>query len=438
MKISSPPIWQKAVRLIASSSAAFLLLVLVMYGLRTSAATVPNHPVQPPEGGPKLSTSVKQVTPTLANTSGETLYYVIELRNTGSYTATSTTLVDPIPANTTYNHDAQASRGPNPSFNGSEVSWTGDVGFDETVVISLSVSVDSTYQGSIQNTAVISQSLISQPVTVTAETTVTDSPILAIGKRSEPAKPGANQPLTYTLVVTNLGQAASGLTVTLTDKVPADTVLRSVGTDGSSSAGGESVEFVRSVSLDFGETSVFTFSVDVGNVLSGTVITNDDYVVTSDQTELTAGAVHTTTVVDPILSLSKEAWPEPPGSNREMTYTLTLLNQGSLATGITVTDDVPAGATYLRGGDHDGGVVSWDWPRLDTGEAAYFTYTVFISDVAEVPVINSNYEACSGEGACGAGEVITHVVGGPNFVASGLSIPLPKSPAGVQDRSRQL
>ena len=50
-----------------------------------------------------------------------------------------------------------------------------------------------------------------------------------------------------------------------------------------------------------------------------------------------------------------------------MTYTLTVLNKGSLATHPVVTDTVPAGVTYLRGGTLTGNTVSWVLPDLDTG-----------------------------------------------------------------------
>jgi hypothetical protein len=50
-----------------------------------------------------------------------------------------------------------------------------------------------------------------------------------------------------------------------------------------------------------------------------------------------------TTVLDPILFLYKETDPFPPGSNRQMVYTLTVFNKGSLATGLVVSDTIPAG-----------------------------------------------------------------------------------------------
>lgn len=387
-------------------------------------------PIDPPDGYPKLSLSVKTVTPTLAGVGGQTLYYAVEIQNTGAYTAHDVALSDPIPKNTTYTGDAQASSGPAPTVGGGALSWTGDVGFDATVVISFSVDVDAGFEGTINNTATITQPDIPEPITVSAETVVTDSPILAIAKTSEPAKPGANKPLTYTLVVTNVGQPAVDLSLTVEDDVPDNTALRTVGPDGSSNPPQTTVTWNRTASLDTGETTVFTFSVDVGDVSSGTVILNDSYTVDSPETDLTAGEPYTTTVIDPIFHLSKEVWPDPPGSNREMTYTLSLVNRGSLATDLTITDRVPAGVTYLRGGSESGGVVSWDWPALDTGESADFTYTVSISNVANFAVVNDNYGVCSAEDVCAAGQPLSNTVRPAAFDVSVFIDPIAKKPGG--------
>ena len=71
-------------------------------------------------------------------------------------------------------------------------------------------------------------------------------------------------------------------------------------------------------------------------------------------------------MIDPIFILSKSIFPDPPGSNSEMIYTLTLLNLGSKATDLVITDTVPEGVDYRRGGTYSDGVVTWELPSLDT------------------------------------------------------------------------
>jgi uncharacterized repeat protein (TIGR01451 family) len=407
-----------------------ILSVITVAGLQANSRVAKADPFPPPEGYPKLRFSHKTVTPTLTSSGGTTLAYEIVIRNTGAYTAEGTSLTDVMPLGTTYNNDGQASTGPPPTFSNGTLAWTGDVGFDASVVVRFSVVLTPGVLGRVENTALISQTLLSQPVTVTAVTTVTDVPILNIRKFSAPRIPGANKPLTYSLAVVNQGQPAINLPITVTDDVPADTTLRSVGQGGIPSPAGDVITWTQSVSLGLGERNIFTFSVDVDDVTSGTVITNESYQVSGQGVGLSVGEPYTVTVLDPIFFLSKSVWPDPPGSNREMTYTLSLLNKGSTATDLLITDQVPAGVTYERGGAYAAGLVSWSLPKLETDESATFTFTVSISDVADIPVVNDNYEVCSSEGVCQVGEPLTSLVLGPTFEAWAELDPIAKKPGG--------
>ncbi len=409
---------------------AWALLALALWGLAAQPQGIRADPIEPPAGYPKFNLSVKNVTPTLAPTGGVTLTYVIQIRNTGAYGAIGASLTDVIPAGTSYNGDAQSSVPPPPTYADGVLSWNGDVGFDATVVVSFSVTVSPSLVGTVANTAVLDHPLLARAVSVTAETVVTDLPIFHLGKSALPPKPGANKPLTYTLVVTNTGQPALNLPITVTDRVPFDTTLLHVGQDGVTNPAGDVVTWTRRVTLDLDETTFFTFSVVVSDVLSGSIVTNDDYQVAGAGSGVAAGEPYTVTIVDPILLLSKELWPDPPGSNRETTYTLTLLNVGSEATGLVVQDQVPLGVEYRRGGSFSGGVVSWTWPRLDTGESAQFTYTVYVSNVIGVVLVNDVYQACCAEGVCQAGEVLTSVVAGPTFQVLAKVDPIAHKPGG--------
>jgi uncharacterized repeat protein (TIGR01451 family) len=409
--------------------AAIGVLGVVLFG-RGEMSTVLAAPIPPPEGYPKLNLSTKVVSPTLAHRGGATLSYQIEIINTGAYAAEGVSFIDLIPANTVYNGDAHASSAPAPAFSGNSVTWNGNVGFDASVLISFSVTVSPTFTGKIQNQAGITAPLIVRPITVTAETVVTDLPILEIDKTSTPTKPGANKPLTYFLIVTNRGQIASGLSVTVTDHLPVNTTLLNLGPDGTASLAGDVVTWTRSVDLDTGVSSVFTYSVTVNNVPSGTVISNQQYQVSSPLTGVSAGDPYTVTVVKPILSIGKTISPDPPGSNRPISYTLTVLNMGSLATNLVVRDHLPAGVTYVSGGNYLNGEVSWTLPSLDTGEYARFSFNASIGDVAGVHVLNSDYSVCSGEGVCASGPLLDSLVNGPTFEATAALKPIAKKPGG--------
>jgi uncharacterized repeat protein (TIGR01451 family) len=403
----------------------FAICALMLLALRGPVLSVQAAPL--PGGVPKLSLSTKTVTPTVAAVGGATLTYTLELINTGAITATATTLTDVLPAATTYVSGSVQTSGGTALVQNGVLTWTGDVGFDSSVTIELSVDVSPMFTGTLTNTAVISQALISTPISVSAETVVTDVPLLSIAKASAPAVPGPNKTLLYTLTVANQGQDAVNLPITVTDQVPVSTTLATVGDDGV--AQGTTITWTRSVTLALAETTEFTFSVLIDDVVSGTVIANTDYGV-DGPAGLITGTVYTVTVVDPIFSLVKHTDPDPPGSNREMTYTLTLFNAGSLATDLVITDRVPAGATYVRGGAFASGVVSWTWPSLNTDEAVEFTFTVAISDVAGFPLLNNHYRVCSAEGVCQPGRPVTSPVTGPVFEAVAYLNPIAKKPGG--------
>jgi uncharacterized repeat protein (TIGR01451 family) len=419
----------RAVSLALIFAAALLLVCGAMLFARATAGRVYAAPIPPPAGYPKLSLSTKSVQPELALPGGATLKYQIEILNTGATAANGTTLADLIPAHTSYLGDAQASAGTT-NVSDNLLTWSGDVGFDSSVLVSFSVKVDAAFKGTITNTAVISQAQISHPVSATARTVVTDQPIFTIGKTGSPDKPGPGKPLTYALKVTNIGQPASGLAATVSDLLPQNTIFLKAGSGGQTSPNQRTVNWNPTLNLGTGASSVFTYSVTVADVPSGTVLTNDHYQVSSTPTGASYGQPYTMTVVDPQFFISKVTWPDPPGSNRELTYTLTILNRGSLATDLVVTDRLPTGVTYKRGGSLQSGTVRWTLPELDSGQKADFSYTVSVGDVAEVPIVNSDYKVCSAEGICQSGAPLTSLVKGPTFAANLWLDPIAKKPGG--------
>jgi uncharacterized repeat protein (TIGR01451 family) len=267
----------------------FLFTLAVLAALGDDAPLAHADPIPPPEGYPKLTLSAKTVSPTLAHTGQITLSYIIEIRNTGAYTAAGTTLSDTIPLSTTYNGDASASAGITPTFSAGVLAWEGDVGFDETVVIRYSLSITPAFSGTVRNTAVISQPLIAEPVVVTAETLVTDDPVLTIEKTASPSIPGANKNMIYTITVGNIGQPAINLPITVTDAVPLSTTFGEAGQGGLYYLATNEVVWQQNVNLETGEMTHFAFSVEVGDVPSGTIISNESYQVATAGGDVSAG-----------------------------------------------------------------------------------------------------------------------------------------------------
>ena len=133
--IASNLLFRKVARLSVVMISGVTLLIVYIIAMRSNAQNVNAALIDPPEGYPKFILSTMSVNPTLANTGGETLDYIIKIRNTGAYIGINTILSDTIPQGTTYNNDANSSGGGKFTFANGVLEWVGDVGFDSTVSI---------------------------------------------------------------------------------------------------------------------------------------------------------------------------------------------------------------------------------------------------------------------------------------------------------------
>ena len=151
--------------------------------------------------------------------------------------------------------------------------------------------------------------------------------------------------LTYTLTVSNAGpQPATG--VVATDTLPAGVTLVSA-SPGCTDASGTVTCAIGS--LANGATAVRTIEVRTPAVPG--VITNTATVHGNEADPSTANnsATVTTTILDPAdLSVTVKDAPDPVVAGRTLTYTLTVRNAGpDPATGVVVTDTLPAGVTFV-------------------------------------------------------------------------------------------
>jgi uncharacterized repeat protein (TIGR01451 family) len=301
---------------------------------------------------------------------GSYLTYFIELKNHGPDAASAVTLTDAIPAGTTFVSLTQ-SYGPtftctHPSAGGtgtvtctraSLAAWALAkfrlvVEVDESVPAGTSISnvaaVTSTttdpYPGNNRDTELTTVKAAAADLSVTK----TDSP--------DPVDAGSN--ITYTITVRSYGPC-NARDVTLRDAVPVGTTFVSFTapsgwTTTTPPAGGTGVVTATTPKLMNGASATFTLVVNVNEALPAGTITNTATVQssTNDPNPANNSATATTSVNAKVvladLSVVKTDSPDPVTAGNNITYTITVNNAGpSAASNVTLTDEVPAGTTFV-------------------------------------------------------------------------------------------
>lgn len=184
------------------------------------------------------------------------------------------------------------------------------------------------------------------------ETTV-NAPHLDLVKKSGGAFT-VGQPASYTIVVTNNGQAATSAAAIVEDTIPAGLVI-GTSMPSACTANGQVVSCTIPAGLAIGGQANFTVTVTPDASLNGQQVTNHANVTGGGDATCPASgtrAAHcdgstTNTVSAPQLNLTKSATPTSFTVGQEGTYTLTVTNSGTAATNgdTVVSDTIPAGLT---------------------------------------------------------------------------------------------
>lgn len=300
---------------------------------------------------------------------GGNITYTITFANNGPNDAQTVSVTDAVPANTTF-VSAAVTTGTGWSTSAPSVGGTGNVIFSkptvisgETAVFTVVVNVNAnTPNGTVINDNAVAASTTTDPApgnnTGTAMTNVLTSADLAVTKTDSPDPVAAGNNITYTVNFVNNGPS-DAQTVTVTDAVPANATFVSAlvstgsGWGVSAPAGGGTGNVVFSkATVAAGESAVFTIVVNINpGTPSGTVITNNA-VAASATTDPTpgnnTGSTTTTIQAQADLAVTKTDSPDPVIAGNNITYTINLINNGpSTAANVTVTDAVPANATFV-------------------------------------------------------------------------------------------
>ncbi len=291
-------------------------------------------------------------------TAGSNITYTLMVTNNGPSAADNTTLVVPIPANTTFVSFA------------APAGWTctnPNTGTGNVVCNSLNMpgSTSATFTFAVKVTAgtangtvitgrasAASSALDPNSLNNTATTTTivgTTGPNLSVTNVPSPDPVQAGNNITYTQVVTNTGTTAA-TAGTFTEATPANTTFVSITPPaGWTCPGG--VPPCTDPSVGAGASGTFTvvYKVNTG-VASGTTITDTATVNAGNQSFGANSAIATDivgTAAQADLALTTATSPSSVLSGNDITYTQTVSNNGpAAATGVSFSEATPANTTY--------------------------------------------------------------------------------------------
>lgn len=305
-------------------------------------------------------------------TPGGTVAYTLNYANNGNQGATGVTLSETVPANSTFNAGASTAGWVCVPDNNAGSTCTLTIG----AVAGGGGSGSATFAVTVVNPVPAGVTQISNTATVADDgangadptpannsgsdtTPVTATPDLSISKNDGGATGTPGGVVAYTLTYTNTGnQGATG--VTLTDVVPANTVFN----PGASTAGwacapdnnaGSTCTLAIGTVAGGGATGSATFAVTVVNPvpagvtqISNTASVADDGANGADPTPGNNSDTDTTPInATPDLTITKDDGGITAEPGDPITYTLNYANVGNQnATGVTITDIVPANTTF--------------------------------------------------------------------------------------------
>jgi uncharacterized repeat protein (TIGR01451 family) len=300
---------------------------------------------------------------------GQQFHYTIIVTNNGPDNATDVQVTDGIPDGLTFN-SSTASQG---TYNHNTEIWNiGTLASGASAILQLFVTPTSSVAGTLVTK---NATLINTNDTSGATVTVAGTPVsVVLTKTASNLAPNVGQQFNYILTVINHGpNTATGVQVT--DILPAGLTF-----NGYTASQGtyNSVTGLWNVgTLVNGAGAILHLFVTPVVSAAGTTVTNT--ATTTGQTASATIVVPTTPV--PVV-LIKTASVQIPKVGQQFNYTITATNNGpGTATGVQVTDKVPAGLTFnsytASQGTYNSGTGIWNVGTLLNGASA--TLNLFVT-----------------------------------------------------------
>jgi uncharacterized repeat protein (TIGR01451 family) len=295
--------------------------------------------VTPQQSDLQVTKSVNNPTPNV----GDSVTYTVTLRNAGPDAATNVTVQDTLPAGVSF-VSAAPSQG---TYNSTTGVWTvGTVspGVPLTLILTATVTSPNPHA----NTAAVSHSDQFDPSPANNSDTTSTNPQqadLAVLKSVSDPRPNVGDTVTFTITLTNTGPSAA-INVTVNDLLPAGLTFLSATPSQGSYNSATGVWTVGTVTTGTPQTLQIRVT-----VVSPNAQTNSAAVSHSDQFDPDAGNNSSSTTETPQradLALSKTVSNPTPNVGDTVTFTIALSDRGpDAATGVTVSDLLPAGLTFV-------------------------------------------------------------------------------------------
>ena len=329
-------------------------------------------------------------------TPGSSSVYTIVATNNGPSDVLGATVSDPLPAGiTTATWTCAASSGSSCTASGSGAINDAAVNLKSggTATYTLSLAVPSNFMASLVNTATVTNPAgVTDPVPTNNTATDTDTlsafADIALAKIVDNATPNVGDNVTFTITATNNGPSdATG--VAATDALPSGFTYVS-----SSAAPGTSYDSSTGVwtigALDNGASLTLTITATVEQPGS---LTNTVSVTASDQTDPdtsnnTAGSsINGNPSAD--VQVNKSVDNAAPNVGNQVTFTINAKNAGpDDATGVQITDLLPAGLTYVSStisqGTYASGTGIWNVGGILNGATQTLTITATVTQAGTI------------------------------------------------------
>ena len=339
-----------------------------------------NKPTEEVETKVANITGAKSVDKSTAKV-GDTLTYTIKLTNSGNGDG-KVTVTDEIPTGTTLVADSITANG---SYNeeNKTITWT-DVKVEagKTAEVSFKVTINSDTKTSVTNKAVIDGNKPTEEV----ETKVAN---ITGTKTVDKTEAKVGDTLTYTITLTNNGNATG--TVTVTDEIPTGTTLvaDSITANGSYNEENKTITWTD-VKVEAGKTAEVSFKVTI-NSDTKTSVTNKAVIDGNKPTEEVETKVANITGTKTVDKTEAKV-------GDTLTYTITLTNNGNADGTVTVTDEIPTG-TRIKDENTTGynkatNTMTWSDVEVKAGKSVELTLEVVVeggvSEITNTAKIDNN------------------------------------------------